>query len=61
MSLVPFEINNSATKSAQTAQVVIVIHCQLIMIPLVSISEISKILLVSMAKHVGLCLTWLQY
>ena len=33
-------------------------HCQDRMIPLVNISEVSRFLLVSVAKQVSSCLTW---
>ena len=37
-----------------------VVHCPDSIIPLVSISEISSLHLVSVAAQVGLCLTWSQ-
>ena len=37
-----------------------VVHCLDSRIPLVSISEISSLSLMSVAAHVGFCLTWSQ-
>ena len=58
----PYANNKGADQHAHPCSLIsaFVVRCLDSMIPLVSISEISRLHLVSVAAQAGLCLTWLE-
>ena len=60
--VLPYTNNKGADQPAHLCSLIsaFVIRCLYSMIPLVSISEISSLYLVSVAAQAGLCLTWSQ-